>query len=183
MIDDKTIKSLYDDRPTLLEWLKRVEAQLEELKKVTNFGTLTADNIVVSQKLEAQNIHAGKGEFDELLVKDAPVSKAIYLHKLTFNIEGDLLEKTYLSTNPNPYANLADVFAHESENNLGHNEIFASRSGSNYYPIVSFFNIASNGVVQKGFKIDYRTLKLNPVADGDISSMHITDAVVGRWNA
>lgn len=29
MIDDKTIKSLYDDKPTLLEWLKRVEEWLK----------------------------------------------------------------------------------------------------------------------------------------------------------
>ena len=194
MIDGKTIKSLYDDKPTLLEWLKRVEEQLEELKKVTNFDTLTANNVGVNQKLtannvgvnqklDAQNIHAAKGNLDELLVKDVSVSKAVYLHKLTFNIDGQLLEKTYLSTNPNPYKNLADIFAHSAENNLGHNEIFTSRSGATYFPMLFFFNIGENGIVQKGFNIDYDTLGLSAIANSDIASMTITDRVVGSWGA
>ena len=183
MIDDKTIKSLYDGKPTLLEWLKRVEAQLEELKKVTNFDALTANSVEVNGKLNAQKIHAGRGEIDELLVKDMPVSKALYLHKLTLNMGGTLLEKTYLSTNPNPYSNLADAFANASENSLGHNEIFTSRYGTTYYPVLYFFNIGANGAVQKGFSIDYDTLALNSVADSDISSMTITDRVLGGWSA
>ena len=183
MIDDKTIKSLYDDKPTLLEWLKRVEEQLEELKKVTNFDTLTADNVEVNQKLSAQNILSHKGEFDELLVRGNPVSKAIYLHKLTFNIGGQILEKTYLSANQNAYASLADVFAHASDNTMGHNEIFTSRHGTTYNPVLYFLNIGSNGVVQKAFSIDYGTLSLNSVSDSDIASMTITDRVLGSWSA
>lgn len=183
MIDDKTIKSLYDDKPTLLEWLKRVEAQLEELKKVANFDTLTANNAEISQKLSVQNILSHKGDFDELNVKGNPLSKAIYIHKLTFNIGGNALEKTYLSTNPNAYASLADVFANSSENTLGHNEVFTHRHGTTYYPILYFFNIGANGVVQKGLSIDYGTLALNSVADSDISSMTISDRVLGGWGA
>ena len=183
MIDDKTIKSLYDDKPTLLEWLKRVEEQLEELKKVTNFDTLTANNAEVNQKLSAQNILSRKGEFDELLVRGNPVSKAVYLHKLTFNIGGQILEKTYLSANPNAYADLADIFAHSSDNDLGHNEIFTSRYGSTYYPVLYFFNIGANGAVQKGFSVDYDALALNSVAESDIASMTITDRVLGGWGA
>ena len=183
MIDDKTIKSLYDDKPTLLEWLKRVEEQLEELKKVANFDVLTANNAEVNQKLSAQNILSHKGEFDELLVKGNLVSKAIYLHKLTFNIGGQILEKTYLSANPNPYSSLADAFANASDNSLGHNEIFTSRHGTTYNPVLYFFNIGSNGSVQKGFRIDYGTLALNSVPDSDIASMTITDRVLGSWGA
>ena len=183
MIDDKTIKSLYDGKPTLLEWLKRVEEQLEELKKVTNFDTLTANSVEVNQKLNAQRVHAGYGNFDDLLVKGNRVSKALYLHKLTLNMGGTLLEKTYLSVNPNPYASLADAFANASENSLGHNEIFTSRYGTTYYPVLYFFNIGANGAVQKGFSIDYDTLALNSVSDSDIASMTITDRVLGNWGA
>ena len=200
MIDDKTIKSLYDGKPTLLEWLKRVEDQLEELKKVANFDALTANNVKVNGDLTAENInvsgtltashssignmHAGNGNFDELLVRDTSVSKAIYLHELTLNIGNQLLlEKTYLSINPNPYSSLADIFAHSSENNLGHNEIFTYRRGTNYYPIIYFFSIGANGAVQKGLSIDYDTLALNSVANSDIASMTITDRVLGSWGA
>lgn len=51
MINEETIKSLYNDKPTLLEWLKRVEAQLEELKKELNADNAKFGNLEITDKL------------------------------------------------------------------------------------------------------------------------------------
>ena len=44
MINEETIKSLYNDKPTLMEWLKRTEELLEELKTGLTTKELNADN-------------------------------------------------------------------------------------------------------------------------------------------
>lgn len=44
MINEETIKSLYDDKPTLMEWLKRTEELLEDLKTGLTTKELNADN-------------------------------------------------------------------------------------------------------------------------------------------
>ena len=44
MINEETIKSLYNDKPTLMEWLKRTEELLEELKRGLTTKELNADN-------------------------------------------------------------------------------------------------------------------------------------------
>lgn len=44
MINEETIKSLYNDKPTLMEWLKRTEELLEELKTGLTTKELKADN-------------------------------------------------------------------------------------------------------------------------------------------
>lgn len=154
MIDDKTIKSLYDDKPTLLEWLKRVEAQLEELKKATNFDTLTANNVEVKEDVAANNLEAKNavvtstltaedatinnrlsveeanfsGDVEvhgEFLVGGNPISKAIYIHKISWKYVSSSpnVYLYYLSVNPLEYDSLSDIFAHKNDTNLSYSEL------------------------------------------------------------
>lgn len=168
MIDDKTIKSLYDDRPTLLEWLKRVEAQLEELKKAMDFDTLTANNI-----------HAGKGEFDELLVKDKPVAKAVYVHRLTLYYDDEAgPEKCYISTKSEPYASLADAFADQSSTSLSYCEVFGSSTDGTF--LLIYFG--TDGSIL--FAVQLSAGATGSFEAIDISKIRFSkDEVVGRWNA
>ena len=178
MINDETIKSLYNDKPTLLEWLKRVEAQLEELKKITNFDTLTANNVEVTQKLDTQNIHAGKGELDELLVKGNPVAKAIYVHKISWKYVSNSpnVYLSYLSTNPTPYSSKADIFSHKNETSLSNSELIEYGDKS---AIVKF---SPTGAVLNALAIDSTshggvdTFAMDPNAFD-----FVKDEVIGDW--
>ena len=180
MIDDKTIKSLYDDKPTLLEWLKRVEAQLEELKKAGNFDTLTANNVEVNQKLNAQNIHAGKGELDELLVKGNPVAKSIYVHKISWRYvsASPNVYLYYLSVNPIEFHSKADVFSHKNETSLRTSEIVEYGDNSaivKFSPTGAVLNALAIGATSKG---GVNTFAMDPNAFD-----FVKDEVIGDWGA
>ena len=164
MINEETIKSLYNDKPTLLEWLKRVEAQLEELKKITNFDMLTANNAEINQKL---------------VVKGNPVAKAIYVHRLTLSYDDEEgPEKCYISTKSEPYASLADAFADQSNTSLSYCEMFGSSTDGTF--LLIFFG--TNGSIL--FAVQLSAEATGSFEAIDISKIEFSkDEVVGRWNA
>ena len=163
MINEETIKSLYNDKPTLLEWLKRVEAQLEELKKITNFDTLTANNAEINQKL---------------LVKGNPVAKAIYVHKISWKYRSNTANvfKYYLSTKPSPYSNMADIFSRKNDTSLNTSEVVA------YESISAIVKFSPTGSVSNAVGI-------GAIADGGVNTFamepnmfeFVKDEVIGGW--
>lgn len=165
MIDDKTIKSLYDDKPTLMEWLKRVEAQLEELKKITNFDTLTANSADIKADLKV----GGKA-----------VARAVYVHRLTFTYGGtSRFYYRVLSTKGEPYASLTAVFADKINNSID-NAIVVDFTPNGCVGLLKFSDAGAvvdavgltGGDEEPVFKI---------IDNSDIS--FVSDEVVGRWNA
>lgn len=178
MIDDKTIKSLYDDKPTLLEWLKRVEAQLEELKKITNFDTLTAEDATIKTINGTDGEFAGDVEVHgEFLVGGNPTSKAIYVHKLGLRYRPDstaTMFKYYLSTNSNDYDSLADIFAHEDDTSLGKCELFE------YKGHCAIFIFTSTGSISKWIEVGASSSQPVSIMNGD-SAVFVNDEVVGYW--
>lgn len=86
MIDDKTIKSLYDDKPTLIEWLKRVEAQLNEIKNIVktdefDTGVLNVTGNAAINKATIKDAQIMNAEFDGDLINAQPT---LYYHYITF---------------------------------------------------------------------------------------------------
>ena len=164
MINEETIKSLYNDKPTLMEWLKRVEAQLEELKKITNFDTLTANNAEINQKL---------------LVKGNPVAKAIYVHKISWKYVSNTANvfKYYLSTNPSPYSSKADIFSHKNDTSLSTSEIVEYEDKS---AIVKF---SSTGAVLSAIAIGEASKAgvVDTFAMDPNSFDFVKDEVIGGW--
>lgn len=190
MIDDKTIKSLYDDKPTLLEWLKRVEAQLEELKKVTDFDKLTANNVEVKEDVNANNLEAKNAvKTNTLTAEDAtikrvtgdfnvngnPICRNIYIHQITWNYVGANVTKKFLSTKPTPYSSMADIFSHKNDTSLSTSEVVEYGETS---AIVKF---SSTGVVLSAVAIG--------VVEGDEDTFamnaggfdFVKDEVIGDW--
>lgn len=162
MINEETIKSLYNDKPTLLEWLKRVEAQLEELKKITNFDTLTANNVEVNQKL---------------FVKGNPVAKAIYVHKISWKYTNAVIVfKYYLSTKPTPYSSMADIFSHKNDTSLNASEVveYGSQSGA----IVKF---SPTGDVLSAVAIGVSNGSVSTFAMAPNAFDFVKDEVIGGW--
>ena len=163
MIDDKTIKSLYDGKPTLLEWLKRVEAQLEELKKITNFDTLTANNAEINQKL---------------LVKGNPVAKAIYVHKISWKYVSNTANvfKYYLSTKPTPYSGMADIFSHKNDTDLSTSEVVE------YIDLSAIVKFSPTGGVLSAVAIDVTSDKSVITFAMNASGLDfVKDEVIGGW--
>lgn len=204
MINEETIKSLYNDKPTLLEWLKRVEAQLEELKKVTNFDTLTANNVKVKEDMAVGGIlrgnevdfqsasiqgtaYAARGllgsasVFNDFSVKGKPVSKAIYLHKLYMkhipNATMPTMVCHYLSINPVAYTSMADIFAHKNDTTFKRCELFEYLDCS---AVVIFTNL---GAVTKVIVVDVSDNNVIPTAATASDITFVKDEVVGLWNA
>lgn len=196
MIDDKTIKSLYDGKPTLLEWLKRVEAQLEELKKITNFDALTANSLEVKEDVgiggclngnEAnfengvsfQNGVSVNGDFN---VNGKSVCRNLYVHKISWKYGSNSLNAylSYLSTKPTPYSSMADIFSHKNETDLSTSEVidFDDRS--------AILKLSDTGIVLGAVAIG-----VNPDGDEDMYSLHadafnsgfVKDEVIGGWGA
>ena len=86
MIDDKTIKSLYDDKPTLLEWLKRVEAQLNEIKSIVKTdafetGVLNVTGNATINKASIKDVQIMNAEFSGDLIN---AQSTLYYHFITF---------------------------------------------------------------------------------------------------
>lgn len=194
MIDDKTIKSLYDDKPTLLEWLKRVEAQLEELKKITNFDKLTANSLEVKEDVgiggflngnEAnfengvsfQNGVSVNGDFS---VNGKPICRNIYVHKISWKYTSTSPNAylSYLSIKPTPYSSMADIFSHKNETDLSTSEVidFDDRS--------AILKLSDMGMVLGAVAIG-----VNSDGNEDMYSLHadafnsgfVKDEVIGGW--
>lgn len=168
MINEETIKSLYNDKPTLLEWLKRVEAQLEELKKVTNFDALTTNNIEVKESASVN------GNFN---VNGKSVCRNIYVHKISWKYTSNTANvfKYYLSTKPTPYSNMADIFGHKNDTDLSTSEVVEYNEQS---AIVKF---SSTGAVLSAVGIS--------ASNGNVSTFAMLpggfdfakDEVIGGW--
>lgn len=220
MIDDKTIKSLYDDKPTLLEWLKRVEAQLEELKKATNFDKLTANNAEVKEDVNANNLEAknsvvtntltaedatikgrldghnayfdGVSTFDsdvnlnadvgvygQFTIGDSNVSKAIYVHKISWQYvsASPNVYLYYLSVNPVAYASMADIFAHKNDTNLSYSELAEFMGDS------AIIRFTGNGAILSCVQITGTGGQAAMTAISASSLVFTKDEVVGSWYA
>lgn len=197
MIDESTIKSLYNDRPTLLEWLKRVEEQLEEVKKLTNFDKLTAnsadikDDLKVGQTLTAKELvthgdanfmggtYANNLSVDNIQVGGEDVARAVYVHRIAFTIGGaSRFYYRVLSTKGEPYTSISAVFADKANNSID-NVI-----------VVDFVPTGSMGLLKfsdAGAVVDaVGIVGGNPGAFdtiGKASISFVSDEVVGRWVA
>lgn len=175
MINEETIKSLYNDKPTLLEWLKRVEAQLEELKKITNFDALTANNVEVFDTLTANNVEVNQ----KLLVKGNPVAKAIYVHKISWKYVSSSpnVYLCYLSSKSTPYSSKADIFSHKNETSLSTSEIveYSDRSAIvKFSPTGAVLSAIAIGEASKAGVVDTYAMDPN-------SFDFVKDEVIGDW--
>ena len=194
MIDDKTIKSLYDDKPTLLEWLKRVEAQLEELKKVTNFDALTANNVEVKEDAiiggmlngnmanfnNSVSFQNGASVMNDFYVNNKSVCRNIYVHQITWDLFGTNVTKRYLSTKPTPYASMADLFGHRNDTNLSTAEV-AEYSGES-----ALLTFSSTGEVLSAIAFAVRSdgsVAISSMAPEGFNSNFVKDEVLGGWGA
>lgn len=197
MIDESTIKSLYNDKPTLMEWLKRVEEQLEEVKKLTNFDKLTANSadikadLKVGQTLTAKELvtlddanfmggaYANNLSADNIQVGGEDVARAVYVHRLAFTYGGSSrFYHRILSTKDEPYTSISAVFADKANNSID-NVI-----------VVDFAPMGSMGLLKfsdAGAVVDaVGIVGGNPGAFDSISKSSVSfvsDEVVGRWNA
>lgn len=169
MINEETIKSLYNDKPTLLEWLKRVEAQLEELKKITNFDTLTANNIEVKESASVN------GNFN---VNGKSVCRNLYVHKISWKYVSNSpnVYLCYLSTNPTPYSSKADIFSRKNETSLRTSEIVEYGDQSaivKFSPTGAVLNALAIGATNQG---GVNTFAMDPDAFD-----FVKDEVLGGW--
>ena len=191
MIDDKTIKSLYDDKPTLLEWLKRVEAQLEELKKITNFDALTANSLEVKEdvgiggflngneanfenSVSFQNGVSVNGDFN---VNGKSVCRNLYVHKISWKYTSTSpnVYLCYLSTKSTPYSSMADIFSHKNETDLSTSEVAEYNEQS---AIVKF---SSTGAILNAIGISANNGNVSTFAMGSAMFEFVKDEVIGGW--
>ena len=192
MIDDKTIKSLYDDKPTLLEWLKRVEAQLEELKKITNFDTLTANSVEVKEdvgiggflngneanfenSVSFQNGVSVNGDFN---VNGKSVCRNIYVHKISWKyttLTSPNVYLCYLSTKPTPYSSMADIFSHKNETDLTTSEVIE------YMDLSAIVKFSPTGDILNVIGISANNGKVSTFAMGSEMFEFVKDEVIGGW--
>lgn len=169
MINEETIKSLYNDKPTLMEWLKRVEAQLEELKKITNFDTLTANSVEVKESASVN------GNFN---VNGKSVCRNLYVHKISWKYVSATpnVYLCYLSTNPTPYSSKADIFAHKNDTNLSTSEVVEYGGQSaivKFSPTGAVLNAVAIAATNQG--------GVNTFAMDPNSFDFVKDEVIGGW--
>lgn len=74
MINEETIKSLYDDKPTLLEWLKKVEGELKALQTLVETETFNVSDTLTAKNLKvAEGLVAGLAEAETLTATDGNI--------------------------------------------------------------------------------------------------------------
>lgn len=194
MIDESTIKSLYNDKPTLMEWLKRVEEQLEEVKKLATFGDITADNVtakgVTADNLTIKHGAEIKGDFEAdtinavngLTLGGGELSTALYVHKLSLSYASTSHEAnffiTYISAKPEGYSSMAELFEDRSNTTLSLFETaeYTRMDGA-------FIKFSTSGDVEKAAGISMTgTSAIFSVLINEAFSF-VSDEVVGWWNA
>ena len=194
MIDESTIKSLYNDKPTLMEWLKRVEEQLEEVKKLATFGDITADNVtakgVTADKLTIKHGAEIDGDFEAdtinavngLTLAGGELAPALYIHKLALSYATTSHEANffvaYISSKPEGYSSMAELFEDRSNTTLS---LFEKAEYTRMDGAFIEFSATGDVLKAAGISMVGTSVVFNVLINEAFS--FVSDEVVGRWAA